>query len=91
MTSACTAVVLLPVIAPVMVASRSPLMRLTDCGPVTCWMVASVESGTTPAAVGTGSRASDSAVSAVPGGSWTRTLIVPWGRLACVATWPFTS
>ena len=27
-------------------------------------------------------------MSAVPGGSWTRTIMVPCGRLAWVATWP---
>ena len=77
LTSAWTAFVLLPVMVPVIVASRSPLTRLTDCGPLTCWIVARVESGTTPAAVGTGMRASDSAESAVPGGSWTRTMTGP--------------
>src|SRR5439155_21674874 len=35
LTSAWTALVLLPVMVPVMVASRSPPTRLIDCGPLT--------------------------------------------------------
>src|SRR5712692_5713353 len=51
-------------------------------------MVAIVDRGTTPNGVGIGSKERVAAVSAVPGGSWTRTIMVPCGRLAWVATWP---
>jgi hypothetical protein len=51
-------------------------------------MVATVDSGTIPSAVGIGSEERLAAVSAVPGGSWTLTIIVPCGKLAWVATWP---
>src|SRR5260370_35271612 len=51
-------------------------------------MVAIVDSGTTPNAVGIGNDERVATVSAVPGGSWTRTIMLPCGRLACVATWP---
>src|SRR4029077_13080504 len=47
-----------------------------------------VDRGTIPNAVGIGIADRDAAVSAVPGGNWTRTLIVPCGRVACAATWP---
>ena len=45
LTAFWTAVVLLPVMVPVMLAERSPLRRLTDCGPATFCRVASDERG----------------------------------------------
>src|SRR5258708_22095766 len=67
-TLVCTARVSLPVIVPVIVASRSPLTRVTVWGPLTWLIDARVESGTTPSAVGMGSKESVAAVSAVSGG-----------------------
>src|ERR1700730_8753893 len=76
------AVVLFPVMVPVMLAERSPLTRLTDCGPATFCRVASDERGCRPLAVWTCTEAIPLAVSAVPGGSCTRTSICPLGRAA---------
>ena len=87
----CAVFVSFAVMVPVMVTSRSPLTLLTACGPLTSWMVTSDPSGTIPEAVGTGKTARAAALSATPGGSWTRTFIVPCGRLTWAATWPFKS
>src|SRR5438309_4915539 len=72
LTSFWTAVVLLPVIVPVMDAVRSPLSRLTVRGPATCCSVASGDSGCGPLAVGTCMDARPLGV-AVPGGSYALT------------------
>src|SRR2546423_12056324 len=73
---------------PVMVEARSAPLRLIVCGPLTCCSVARVESGTGPAAVGMRRLNRAAGVSAVPGGSWTRTLTAPEGSTAWAATCP---
>ncbi len=82
LTLAWTAVVLLPVMVPVMVEARSPPLRLIVWGPLTCWSVARVDSGTGPAPVGMRRLRMAAGVSAVPGGSWTRTRTGPEGSSA---------
>src|SRR5437588_8806730 len=83
-----TARVLLLVIAPVIIDARSPLLRLIVCGPLTFCIVARVERGTVPIAVGMRRLRRAAGVSAVPGGSWTRTLTGPEGSVAWAATCP---